>query len=42
MYHVVAAGVSPFVKPGILPGGYINCDLESGRQDAALYVSQEA
>jgi len=45
----VAAGVPPAVEPGILPGGF-SCGLrrqfrvqscQSGRQDAALYGSQD-
>ena len=46
----VAAGILPAVEPGILPGGY-SCGFRrqflaqshrSGRQDAALYGSQDS
>src|SRR6266545_2384660 len=46
---IVAAGVPPAVEPGILPGGLGACirptrpasQRQSGRQDAALYGSQD-
>jgi hypothetical protein len=46
----VAAGVSPAVEPGILPGGLgLQCYSPrrwrhhfSGRRDAALYVRRDA
>jgi hypothetical protein len=43
--HVVAAGILPAVKPGILPGGMMARGIiehRSGRQDAALYGRQDA